>query len=96
MTERYCDHLWSVSVCLQIEKKLLVSARTLLEVTQDEVKREKLRGAISTHESNVQALRQQLAEMKGMSFSGVANRTQLHLLSFEGLPASSSWHRFLH
>ncbi|CAI8019793.1 Dynamin-binding protein [Geodia barretti] len=50
---------------LTIEKKLLVSARTLLEVTQDEVKREKLRGAISTHESNVQALRQQLAEMKG-------------------------------
>ena len=56
-----------VCVCVQIEKKLLVSARTLLEVTEDEGKREKLRTAIDTHQSNVQSLKEQLTELKGTS-----------------------------
>ena len=51
---------------MQIEKKLLVSAQTLLEVTQDPGKREKLTAAIATREQNVKSLRLQLLELKGV------------------------------
>ena len=54
-------------VYVQIERTLLRSARTLLQVSQDEVKREKLKLSIATHETNVKSLKHQIRELKGQT-----------------------------
>ena len=56
-------------VYVQIEKKLLRSARTLLQVSQDGVKREKLKASIATHETSVKNLKHQIRELKGQLLS---------------------------